>query len=872
MASKQNDIYGVDTSEQDIHSELKKDLTPTSIKIKRYLSGSGAWMVLFAIIFFVFLLPPLQSVFEIIIAVCFIVYWSNLSARETLPFKKRKSSFDKFDLNELHPATNKPMEPEGITFFGNERKTSKEVWFTNSDVRTHCLIFGTTGAGKTETMLSICVNSLNQHSGFIYVDGKGDNELWAKVFSLVASRGRLDDLYIINFMTSHMDAYKKTSEKSSHTMNPCATSNAETLAELFVSLMPESGGDGMWSGRAAIYMKSLLKPIVYLRDQGKLLLDVDVIRKFFQFDKTEELANRSDIPLEFRDGLLQYVENLPGYVKPTLEQPNVQQPETVAEQHGYITMQFTETFGLLSDSYGHIMKTQFAEVDFYDIVINRRILVVLLPALEKAKQSLGNLGKIIVASIKNMMSTTLGSKVEGDRESTIDMKPTKADSPFMTIFDEYGYYSVKGAAVMPAQARSLGFFMIFAGQDYQAFKAGSEDDVGSIIANCAIKICMKLEDPKETFEIFQKAAGQGKVAEIQSYEKDTKAMSEKYGTSKNVSVTNQDVINVSDLRNQNAGESHMLFRRETRRLKHFYAEPKLLDTIQLNGFFEVSPLEYNNAKNFYNSEKNIFKKFNQILENPEAYRNQVRKSLSILAVAREEVEVVFNFLKLAENIENREERAIFSLAAYVEKVDIVENKIITDIRENITKMKEYNSDEDEGEEEIDSNMDDDLDFLSGYDEYVDGELDSDSDDEDDHEEDFDRLINAKDTDKKYSPKKSNNNDESVNDRINRRSKDVKRAVRKDEDYVSGLFEALDLDYLNIKEKVSNMETNINNKFYLTGLENDREKSRKEKSQQISEDKLLDLTLEAKPKKQKTPNAEDIDNIISNLLSGELEDL
>lgn len=161
-------------------------------------------------------------------------------------------------------------------------------------------------------------------------------------------------------------------------------------------------------------------------------------------------------------------------------------------------MQFTETFGLLADTYGHIMKTQIAEVDFYDIVVNRRILVVLLPALEKSIQNLGNLGRIIIASIKNMMSTTLGSKVEGDREEVIDTKPTNSSSPYMTIFDEYGYYAVEGAAVMPAQARSLGFFMIFAGQDFQAFKkGGSQDEAYSIVANMAIKICLKLEDPVE---------------------------------------------------------------------------------------------------------------------------------------------------------------------------------------------------------------------------------------------------------------------------------------------------------------------------------------------------------------------------------------
>lgn len=840
-----NSIQGVDTSEQEeILSQLKKDLTPLPIKIKNYLNSSGVWIFLIAMLLMVLLIPMFSPVIEFVIILTYILYRKNIGAEEKLPFKKNQSSFAKYDLNELHPATNKPMAPAGITFFGNERGTKKEVWFSNSDVRTHCLIFGTTGAGKTETLLSICVNSLNQASGFIYVDGKGDNSLWVKVFSLVASKGRLDDIYVINFMTAHLDGYEKTVEKSSNTLNPCASSSAATLGELFVSLLPDSGGDGMWQGRASIFISSLLKPLVYLRDHGKLLLDVDTIRKYFTFAKVEELSMREDIPIQFRDGLVQYVENLPGYVKPTPDNPNVEQESTVGEQHGYITMQFTETFGLLADNLGHIMKTQIAEVDFYDIVINRRILVVLLPALEKSKQSLGNLGRIIVASIKNMMSTTLGTRVEGDREVTVDMRPTNARSPYMTVFDEYGYYAVKGAAVMPAQARSLGFFMIFAGQDYQAFKAGSEDDAGSIIANCAIKICMKLEDPTTTFEIFQKAAGQGKVAEIQSYEKDTKAMNESYGASKNVSISSKDIINVSDLRNQNAGESHMLFRKETKRLKHFYADPKLLKQSYLNNFLEVPPPDYSVANNFYNGEKNMFKKFDEILENFDAYKNQIRRTLNAIPSAKEELDTAFKFLNKANQQNDKQLAAAFCIIGYSERIDIVNDQIVTEVRDNLNKFNEYNKDE----EDINSGI---VDI-----EVEDKEIDmTDSYKDLDHSE---TDINFEDSD---------NTMDKLKEKIKQKNK-----IIKDDSYTYDLFEALNLDYLNIKDKLSQMENELNGKNYMNGLIGDREMVSETYSNHTAENNLLDLAINTKIKKQKPRSDKEIDNIINELLNEDLADL
>ena len=56
-------------------------------------------------------------------------------------------------------------------------------------MRTHVLIFGSTGSGKTEALVSLAFNALVQGSGFLYVDGKGDNSLLPKYFPLCAAWG-----------------------------------------------------------------------------------------------------------------------------------------------------------------------------------------------------------------------------------------------------------------------------------------------------------------------------------------------------------------------------------------------------------------------------------------------------------------------------------------------------------------------------------------------------------------------------------------------------------------------------------------------------------------------------------------------------------
>ncbi len=50
-------------------------------------------------------------------------------------------------------------------------------------------------------------------------------------------------------------------------------------------------------------------------------------------------------------------------------------------------MQLTRVFTSLADTYGHIVRTKLAEVDLKDVVLSRRILVVLLPALENLLQN-----------------------------------------------------------------------------------------------------------------------------------------------------------------------------------------------------------------------------------------------------------------------------------------------------------------------------------------------------------------------------------------------------------------------------------------------------------------------------------------------------
>lgn len=592
---------GVDKKHEQDPSQLLRDTRTLGQKIYDFFQEPRNIMILmivgaFSLIFF-------AALADLIFIIMLGIFLYSMTRKPVLPFRMPQRS-QALDYNDPKPGSGKPRKARGICFFGNETETNEELWFNNDDMRTHVLIFGSTGSGKTETLVSIAFNALIQGSGFIYVDGKGDNTLFSKIFSMARRMGREDDVLTVNFMTGARDITGPQERRLSNTLNPFAKGSSSMLSQLVIGLMDSSGGGGdgdMWQGRAISFVEALMKILVYMRDEGWVVLDANVIRNYFELPRLESMVidkmfirdnqepvSLSHVPQSIMEPIYNYVINLPGYNK----QKKGNQVSQVLEQHGFITMQLTRVFTSLADTYGHILRTDLAEVDLPDVVLNRRILVALLPALEKSPSELSNLGKVIITTLKAMMASGLGEQVEGSYAEIIETKPTNAPTPFMCILDEYGYYAVDGFAVVPAQARSLGFSAIFAGQDLPAFQKASKEEAMSIGANTNIKIAMKLEDPQETWDFFSKTAGEAYVNKVDSFQTNTEGMFNNYADSKSASAEKRQRIDLMDLKEQREGEFHIFFRSSILRGKSFFANPKPVKYMRLNHFIRVSAPEF----------------------------------------------------------------------------------------------------------------------------------------------------------------------------------------------------------------------------------------------------------------------------------------
>lgn len=585
MGNTFNKVHGV-TKNQDLDPLLlARDARPLGYRMRDVATENGGIiMVIMGI--FIFLLPliPLFQAFSVPLLVETIFIFGcffNLYARKKTKQYEFKARMER--------NKNGKIENDGLIYLGNTNDENTEIWFSNDDVRSHMLVLGTTGSGKTRFLLGLLYQAMLIGAGAMYVDGKGDNTVWWLVYSLCRRLGREDDLLLINYLVGSGVADFDSSRnltRLSNTTNPLAQGTGEQLRSMIVGLMRDSGGDGdMWKGRASAMLGGLLKTLTYLRDRGEIKLDVELIRDYLPLDKIIELSRRTDIKPSKIAPIKKYLLELPGYTEDDAITGDIN-PKAY-EQHTYLTMQLTEVMADLSETYGHIFGVPLGEVDFKDVVFNRRILFVMLPALEKDPDALSGLGKLIVAGVRSALGPALGNSTEGTKRDVVDKKPTNSKVPFLLILDEYGYYSVKGFAVVAAQARSLGVGVVFAGQDYPSFKKGGEEEAASTVANTNITVIMKLQDSKETFELVESRGGEADITVTSGHE-NKGSMFSTYTDQNQTRIERRKRINLRDLMSQRPGAAHIMFSDKVVRGQLFYADPELVSKAYLNKFLMIN--------------------------------------------------------------------------------------------------------------------------------------------------------------------------------------------------------------------------------------------------------------------------------------------
>lgn len=602
--SARDRFRGVTAREERDARQFRRDTRTMGQKLRAAIENPyNVGMAMFGMAVIGFLAPPFAHATPLVAAL--LLFW-HLPMREHrhLPLRLPKSA-QMPDYNHPFPGRTQYQNAGGIVHIGNDvERGGQEVWLAKGDALTHDLTLGVTGAGKTVMLTGTSANYISMGGGLIYVDAKAAPSLPFDVYALIHRVGMEDDFSIINYMTGNKSVGgASTAKRMSNTTNPFASGSADSLVEVMSSLITAPQGENAVFGERALSMiTAVLYGLVDLRDNGYIDLGVEVFRDYLPIAQVEALTfdDRLRSPVA-KAALLAYMRSLPGYKAPDerAKKDRAGNPQMGADgnpvlepiadeanrQHGFAQMYFTRALSSLTDTYGHIYRGSLGEVDFVDVVRRRRVLVVMLPALEKSLASLANLGKINLSAIKDAISTGLGGSIEGTRRDILETLPTASPIPNKLIMDEYGYMAVEGMAVVAAQARGLGWSVSFAGQDWAGIKRGSEIEANQIWGNTNLKVFGKLQD-QESYTKLAEAAGESTVTTTGGFELG-QALSAGYVDTLSASVEKRGRTDTTDLQSQIEGEAHIVYNGRLMRVQMFYANPKPVKELPINRYLRV---------------------------------------------------------------------------------------------------------------------------------------------------------------------------------------------------------------------------------------------------------------------------------------------
>ena len=213
-----------------------------------------------------------------------------------------------------------------------------------------------------------------------------------------------------------------------------------------------------------------------------------------------------------------------------------------------------------------------------DIITQRRVMVTMLPALQKSPEQLGMLGKIILSGQRNAAAVGLGARVEGTSADVLDNLPVDTSNIFLAVTDEYGAIPTPGYAEILTQGRGLGIGAIIASQDASGIMRGDEHAYKQIAENTTMKFIMRVESALDTWTLVSGVAGEQEVFRTQGMKlggENNASMSMSYQSSRDITIDKANRVVLQDFQEQIEGEFHLFSRGRLIRGRVFHADPPL---------------------------------------------------------------------------------------------------------------------------------------------------------------------------------------------------------------------------------------------------------------------------------------------------------
>lgn len=585
---------------QDFHEQrggiAYRDTRTVGTHIKEALTTGASAIGLVGMAATVFSVPALTTaIVPLALAYAGYVMTRPITMPLRLPADTRRKDYGNPVPDPKRAGIQRPGPAKGDWFLGWDETTGQQIWLAGEDMSMHAVLPGATGSGKTQFIYSLLCNALAQGSGFTIVDAKGSNNLVFSVAALLERWGMRSNLRIINLIVS--DGDRKT-----NTWNPFASVNAEGMTELLLTLfLPEdengAGNSQHFKDRADALIRSMAHVFVWMRDNLGIPITAETIRANFSdiqslIDLTRSPGHSNDqrrfhfyndasgkidtipLPPEFPATMLNpvraYVTETGGY---SSEKGDASGQDKVREQHSYVVGGFARTFTQMTTTLRHIFQCAVPDIDFRDIIFNRRILVVLIPSLENSTSTNAALGKAIITALRYALAGALGTSLEGSYEDLVTNRPSASSTPYPLVIDEGGYIATRGLDVMMAQGRELNISLLLSFQEVGSFYATlGRDRSVPLLGNPKLKIIENLEDSGPTREWLEQTAGTMQVSVLPGY--DTSAALGVYTDQTRADIREVKRISWSDVQSLQQGQAIILFRGKRIYTRLFYAGVK----------------------------------------------------------------------------------------------------------------------------------------------------------------------------------------------------------------------------------------------------------------------------------------------------------
>ncbi|KTR98667.1 F-type conjugative transfer protein TrbC [Pantoea dispersa] len=490
----------------------------------------------------------------------------------------------------------------GILYAGylRGRDAGRELWLSMDDLTRHVLMFGTTGAGKTETLLGWVFNALCWGKGVIFSDHKAQNDVALGMMSMARRFGREDDLRIMNFITGGRSRAQELLEDvkgrpQTNTTNVFGIAQETYTINLMDSMLPKTGSSGGdWQEKARSMNQALVTALVYKCRREGTVMSQRTIQSHLPLRKIAGLyvqAVEEQWHEEIRVALENYLSTLAGFELDKVATPSEWDPEA-NRQHGYLMQQYTRMLSLFNDTYGHVFARDAGDIDLRDVVHNDRILIVLVPALELSAPESSTLGRLYQSQLAMILSQDLGEKLEGRPEDNMKVRKFKDRFPLLWIIDEVGAGYSEKLGELATQIRSLGYCLLLAGQEVQRLKTAAGDAVWTLIANMGVRITGKIMDPKDTLEILQLMAGTEYRAHMSALVQTGSIIGSGLNDDPRLQVSEKKKVDVEEVQALQEGENVTLFRGQVVRGSSLYiadADKFTKEAVRINRFMEVNP-------------------------------------------------------------------------------------------------------------------------------------------------------------------------------------------------------------------------------------------------------------------------------------------